>query len=269
MKSIYFITDNEFNNTSKIQRYFFNNNIKIYGNSHSNNDFYLNNLQENVIQSIKNSSVVIVACNYITNNIAIEIGIAIGLGKKINIFTDNVKEYPNLIREMMLIDSNNLTEEILEKILYDIHSNYDQKIVQDSCSSFDKYLNDSDYIYKINAKVFENFVMELVNYTSLKLEKNMNKFGYDFSCSYDNEKMIMEVKKLSKNSKVSINYIQQFFGIMNAMKIEKGIFISNVDFTPTALDFASMLNNRIKLIRFDELFNEIYKNKNYSYITKF
>lgn len=271
MDTIYMISDYENNYINRIYEYLSNYNIKVLGNSHSNNIYYLENIQDNIVQSIDKSSVVIVVCEKITINIALEIGIAIGQGKKIFVFSDKVNDLPFFLKDMTIYQIEDINENMIDKILTSIYENSQKiKLFNSKTDLINKYNDDKELIFKLNSKDFEDLVFQTFIKKNILVNKNMNKFGYDFiSKNKDKSGIIFEVKKLQKNSKVSINYIQQFFGIMNAIKADKGVFISNVEFTPTATDFAKMLEGKVLLITYDEIYNEFFKNINDRNIVEF
>lgn len=261
MKYVYILAENENLINKEIYNILAINNIEVLINVIYRNEKF-SNIKNNTLSAIKQSSAVLVFCNNFTNNFVLELGIAIGLEKEIFIFSDYVNDIPYLLKDHSYINSEVNINNIVAKVLNTI-SNEKQFLIQNNKENIlSVYEKNKNIISQIEGKQFEDLVYELLMKSHSDIRKEFySNIGYDMLISYNKHDIIVEAKKLSKNSKVSINYIQQFFGILNAVKADYGLFVSNVEYTPSAFEFSNLLEGKIRIITFDELYNLLVKNK--------
>lgn len=258
MKTVYIIADNQESISPYIHNSLLRYNIEICANFFPKNEYYKNN--DDVLNLIKRSSVVLVFSDRFTNNMAIEIGIAIALQKKIFIFADYINDIPYLLKDYAVFSSDKNYESYFNNILNELQK-ADKTVVENEHSTLLKlYSENNDIIYQVDAKDFEEMVYQLLITKNKNVTRDIySNHGYDMVLNDAGTEIIIEVKKLNKNSKVSINYIQQFFGILSAIKAEKGIFISNVEYTNSALEFTKMLDGKIELFTFADFYKKFEK----------
>ena len=84
-------------------------------------------------------------------------------------------------------------------------------------------------------------------------------YGFDFVLrNYKNyHKTIVEVKKYSQSSKVSVNTIHQVFGTLNIYEADHALIITTSDFTSSAKDFVSKMNEKVELWNIENLIEQI------------
>jgi HJR/Mrr/RecB family endonuclease len=89
---------------------------------------------------------------------------------------------------------------------------------------------------------FEHNGYEVVN------KKHTNDYGFDFIV-YDSSrnKLLIQVKKRSLSTKISINTVQQLLGAIHAYEASGGILISTSGFTASALSFSEKCNPKIEM----------------------
>jgi hypothetical protein len=73
--------------------------------------------------------------------------------------------------------------------------------------------------------------------------------GYDFAISHydDNHKTLVEVRKQTSSSKVSVVQVRALLGVVYADGADHGIFVSASDFTQSAYEFADRCDPKIEL----------------------
>jgi HJR/Mrr/RecB family endonuclease len=257
MIKAYVITDDEELITSEIINSLINNHIKVLYSSHA--QCKSQNLNIDEISSINECNIVMVFCNKFTNDMAIEIGFAIAFEKKIVVFSDFVTELPSLLNKYAIISSykclksspNNLFEILLDQ------PKFGKKILSNQLLKL--YEKNKEIVNQIDGKDFEEMTYQLlIKFTRNVDREKINNEGYDMILKNDNSDIIIEAKKLNKNSKVTIDYIQQFLGVLNALNKDKGIFISNVEFTRSALEFGNMLDGKIMLYTFNQFYSALH-----------
>ncbi len=212
MKTAYIIADNEESIPAFFRSSLLINCIDIYVNIFPKNEQYKSNYNDDVLNIIKKSSVVLVFCDRFTNNMTIELGMAIALQKKIYIFSDYVNDIPYLLKDYAVLSSNNNYDTYLNNILNEFTKS-DKMLVENTTTSLlQLYVDDNDIVYQVDSKGFEDMVYQLLLTKNKSVERDIyNNYGYDMVLNEGGSEIIIETKKLNKNSKVSINYIQQFF----------------------------------------------------------
>jgi Restriction endonuclease len=257
MKTAYFIADNEESISAYILNSLLNNNIGICASLFQKHDHCKNDHNDDVLTSIRRSKIVLVFCDRFTNNMAVEIGMAIALEKKIFIFSDFVNDIPYVLKDYAIFSSHNNYDSCLDKILHAVNDSGIEETENIPSTLLERYAANNDMIYQVDGKDFEEMVYQLLTANNKSVIRDIySNDGYDMVVNDGNTEFIVEAKKFNKNAKVSLNYIQQFFGILSAIKAEKGLFISNVEYTNSALEFSKMLHGKIELFTFADLYKK-------------
>lgn len=203
-------------------------------------------------------------------NIFLELGYAIGIGKNVLIIADPNIELPSDIRTINYIRLDYISNKFIHDILSYIESiNIKKKKSfakeKNPFQLLDKSIKDVHYLESIDNNEFENIVFEAFVAEDYKIERADSKYdiGYDFIV-YNFKgfaKTVVELKKYSKNSKVSLGKVQQLLGAIISKNANSGILVATTDFTGSAKDFTQRTNlaleTKIHLWKLEDLIREI------------
>jgi len=226
------------------------------------NDPYENNNNIDSLQRyIKKSDVVIAIVNNYSNNVYYEIGYATGLGKQVLIVCSSDVDLPSNLNGLIYFEGSSYNAEVAYKVLdylnKDIKSynNFDlidfdlETIVSVfETNNIDFEQLDYEHFEKIIMKSFENNGYMVVS------KKSAKDYGYDFMIfDKDGNKYLIEVKKRSLGTKISINTVQQLLGAIHAYNAKGGIIISSSGFTDSALNFSEKCIPKIQMWTMEDL----------------
>ena len=108
-----------------------------------------------------------------------------------------------------------------------------------------------DLLDSVDSSEFEALVFDWFQSRGFKTTRSEEslRYGYDFEI-YDKEEntILIEVKKYSKNSRVSVGTINQLLGSMSVRGASKGIIVSSSEFTKSAEVYALCSEKKIYLL---------------------
>ena len=224
-------------------------------------DFVGSNWLDQQSEMLKNASVVIAFLTERRMNTIFEIGVAYGLGKKIILVAD----FPNIpsdLRMVQAIDAraglSEITLEILRQISQLEMSGWNPKseLPQDLRSMLNLRINRPEAFELISSQAFEQAVYnEFANKGfSMELAETLRESGYDMRAKdFSHSTLIIEVKKLNPNSKISIAAIQKLLGVIHAYEANAGLLIFTSSLTNSAREFALRYTSKIILWSMEDL----------------
>lgn len=228
-----------------------------------NNELYSDKTNERMLTELRKSHVIIIIADYLSPDMLVEIGFAVALRKRIILFSNINNNLPSIIRSNVICSERNFGESEIDIIKTELNKIIDRSENNEARSIFDLYTRRTNIVEQISGKDFEDLVYEMFKNAHIKVEKDIySSLAYDMTVQINNEPVVIECKKLAMNSKVSLNYVQQLYGIMSALKIEYGCLVSNVEYTNSAIEFSKMLNDRIKLMTINELYSSLFEYSN-------
>lgn len=222
---------------------------------------------------IKKSKLVIAIISEEDVKTYLELGFALGQGKRVFIFVQYNINLPQELENIAICRFDTRRELIYEvnKILQEeqISKEYtDNKLADED---LDKFMKNSDilmlqeYIESLNAFEFEEIIYRLFKRKGYIVENNSSRYdsGYDLviDAFVEKKRALIEVKKYSKNNKVSIASIQQLGGAMYEYKADKGILITTSDFSSSARRYADTCSLDIELWTLEKMLSFFLEDK--------
>jgi HJR/Mrr/RecB family endonuclease len=199
-----------------------------------------------LLEVIKRASLVIAVIEDPYSSVFLELGYAIGMGKPVVIVADLTGNLPFDLSNIRAIDLRIQADEIATRLLKVI--NELKPKVQLNSSDFPNQLIEmlhlrSDFPEKfeqIPYVVFEEAVQKefFRQGFAVEIARPGADFGFDFRVLCKEKSFLVEVKKSSVNSKVSIEAVQQLLGAIHAYNVPIGLLIGASEFTDSARGFA-------------------------------
>lgn len=185
-----------------------------------------------------------------------ELGYATALGKKVLIISESEFDLPSSLRKYNYIRFDSaISNSIYNVINFLQNTNIEEKSVRDNISNFKELITNfrenSQIIDRVSGSEFEEFIFAYFRNLGVNIHKpnTSTDYGYDFILKDWNgfTKTIVEVKKYNRNSKVSVNTIQQVIGAMNIYEADHAVIITTSEFTASAKEFARSMTKQIEL----------------------
>lgn len=185
-----------------------------------------------------------------------ELGYATALGKKVLIISESEYDLPLSLQKYNYIRfDSGISNSIYSVINFLQNTRIEESSINQSITSFKELIinvkENPQVIDRVSGPDFEKLIFTYFKDTGVNISKsNSSKdYGYDFILSNWEgfTKTVVEVKKYNKNSKVSVNTIQQIIGAMNMYEADHGIIITTSEFTASAREFASSMKRKIEL----------------------
>lgn len=185
-----------------------------------------------------------------------ELGYATALGKKVLIISEAEYDLPISLKKYENIRFySGMSNAIYNIINFLKKTKIEEKYVSENISNFKELITtfkeNSQIIDRISGSDFEGFIFNYFkqNGAFVSRPKTPSDYGYDFILSdwRGVPKTIVEIKKYNRNSKVSVNTIQQVVGAMNIYEADHAIIITTSEFTASAKAFASSMKRKIEL----------------------
>jgi hypothetical protein len=196
-------------------------------------------------EQIKQATLVVAAIGDQRTNVLLDLGYALGMGKAVILIADVSSHLPLDLNGLQAIDYRSATDEIVKGVLRTIEkltevrvseadfpfglegmlrlrSEYPERFERIPYLEFERAVK--------NAFARQGFVVEEVNPAI--------DYGFDFRIKREQDEILVEVKKNSLNSKVSIAAVQQLLGAVHAYEVPKALLICASDFTDSARGFA-------------------------------
>lgn len=223
------------------------------------------NISSSITELINKCSYFICFYSNKNPNITFELGYALGKNKKVIIVAD-YGELPFDMKDLAYINKNMPPFDIASNIISFIETenvrNDDFLKYRDSDDPNVKLLmlsDSKDLLDSIDGSEFEALVFDWFQSRGFKTTKSeeYSRYGYDFEIDDENgETILIEVKKYSQNSRVSVGTINQLLGSMSVRGASKGIIVSSSEFTKSAEVYALCSDKKILLLTPTKLISE-------------
>lgn len=272
MLRVFISHSNSFTNIDFLDRLY--KELKIYDieiiNQHYNY-IYNEDVTGTLLNYIKKSDVFIAIFEYENSTVLLELGYAIGIGKPILITSSTEVELPPHLRNFTFINSNlRNIDRIDEIVLYLEKINKEKKEKE----NFAENLQGADYnrindmltmlvdnpenIQNIDAREFEVLIFEWFKFNGFHPEwaEEKREFGFDFVIQHQGKRILVDVKKFSINSYVSVMKVQQLLGAVHAYHAVGGMIITSSGYTSSARDFAIKCSPKLELFDVKDILTE-------------
>lgn len=185
-----------------------------------------------------------------------ELGYATALGKKVLIISESEFDLPSSLRKYNYIRfDSGISNSMYNVISFLQNTNIEEKQIRNEISNFKDLITtfkeNSQIIDRVSGPEFEDFIFNYFITNGVNVEKPNSSTDYGFDFILRNwkgfSKTIVEVKKYNRNSKVSVNTIQQVVGAMNIYEANHAIIITTSEFTASAKEFANSMTKKIEL----------------------
>ncbi|KMZ55703.1 restriction endonuclease [Dorea sp. D27] len=215
-----------------------------------------NNPETQLFDAIRKCDYFVCIFDNYSPNVMLELGYALGRNKNI-ILVGDYNEIPFDLRNFDYIKRNENISDVLMELNKRIYSS---EILPKEVICYKDYkenilhaLNEQEFLDGLSYRDFEELIYEYlkaqnlpVNYQPLTRDR-----GYHFLLPTMN--CIIEIKKYSKNNKISLSVIRALLGTMVENNMSKGIIISSSGFTQSAINFVQNLKQKIVLLSLDDL----------------
>lgn len=214
------------------------------------------NPETQLFDSIKKCDYFICIFDNYNPNVMLELGYALGRNKDI-ILVGDYNEIPFDLRNFDFIKRN----ENISDVLMELNKRmYSSEILPKEVICYKEYrenilraLNEQEFLDSLSYKDFEELIYEYLKAQNLPVDYQpvSRDRGYDFLLPTMN--CLIEIKKFSKNNKISLSVIRALLGTMVENNMSKGIIISSSGFTQSAINFVQNLEREIVLLSLRDL----------------
>ena len=200
----------------------------------------LSNKEVDAFDPIKKCDFFICIFDRTNTNIMLELGYALGQNKDVILIGD-FGDIPYELRNYLFINKNEDINKVIMQIIEKTMKNKsDKKLKENYCFENKDELvvmKNTELINTMNYKEFEDVIFDYLikKNPSINIIKSKKDTMFDFLIPSLN--CYIDIKKYNNNSKVSLSAIRSFLGLMIENNIKKGIVLSSVEFTLSALDF--------------------------------
>lgn len=276
MLRIFISHSNSFTNFDFLDRLY--KELKVYDIEIINQQYnyiYNEDVTGTLLNYIKKSDVFIAIFDYENSTVLLELGYAIGIGKPILITSSTEVELPPHLRNFSFINSNSRNIDPIDEIVV-----YLEKINKEKKGkeSFIEDLQGADYnkineildmfddnpenMQNIDAHEFELLIFEWFRFNGFYPEwaEEKREYGFDFVIQCKDERILVDVKKFSLNSYVSVMKVQQLLGAVHAYHAAGGMIITSSGYTSSARDFAMKCSPKIELFDVKDILSNRIKN---------
>jgi HJR/Mrr/RecB family endonuclease len=185
-----------------------------------------------------------------------ELGYATALGKKVLIISESEYDLPFPLSKYNYIRfDSGVYNSVYGVINFIEKTKFEENALKGDIANFEDFVSsiqkNSQVIDRVSGLEFEELIFSYFKRIGAMIQKpaSASEYGYDFILTdwKGHSKTIVEVKKYNKNSKVSVNSIQQLLGAMNVYESDHAIIITTSEFTASAKEFAGSLTKEIEL----------------------
>jgi HJR/Mrr/RecB family endonuclease len=224
-------------------------------------------IAEGIQSLIRSADIFVVFFTSGSSNLLFELGYAMGLGKKIVVVSEPNTPLAVDIANLFVIKGNFNSLDVLPRLVQYIEKlqlpTLSKNLVFDSSTDLlNSYKASPNIFDEIHPKDFEDAVFNwfLENGFRAIRTASYNDAGCDFLISnYKNcRRAIVEVKKLSRNSKTPISTVRQLIGSVYSSEADCGILITSSEFTSAAIEMAKKQQKPIELWTMDDLLDKKY-----------
>lgn len=231
-----------------------------------NNDLFLEESKAAPEYLISQADVIIALIKDKTPLVFYELGYASALGKKVLIISESEFDLPKALKNYNYIRfDSGISNAIYHVVNFLERTNIDMKSYKKNISNFNdliiNFRKNSQIIDSVSGRDFEEFLLTYFRKKGIDVVRpsSTSDYGFDFILNDWNgfHKTIVEVKKYNRNSKVSVNTIQQVVGAMNIYEADHAVIITTSEFTASAKEFASSMTKKIELWDMDFLMKNL------------
>jgi Holliday junction resolvase-like predicted endonuclease len=212
---------------------------------------------------IKRASIVIAFLTTPNPNLFYEVGMAVGAGKTVLIVGHELESLPTELRLVPFVSlSGNVeidTTSILDR-LYKLQPEDPRPISHYGTARerLETYASDPDYFDAMPPREIEQLLLEWLEHYGFTVEHAQQPFQYGIDVvlrsHHDSSVIVLEMKKFSRQSRVSIKDVMALFGAATLYKAEKAVLITSSSFTVAALEMAKTSRDpRLFLLTMEDL----------------
>lgn len=148
------------------------------------------------------------------------------------------------------------------------YEDYDEEInaeVSRACVNIFRIINDSEEIYNLSSREFEELVAELFSQQGFAVE--LTPETRDGGCDIIATKnigglpfmLLIECKKYAKRNPVGVSLVRSLLGVQGDRKANKAVLVTTSRFTKSAREFAERQQHLISLMDINDLMEMINK----------
>lgn len=186
-----------------------------------------------------------------------ELGYAAALGKKVLIICDSEFDLPESLRNYNYARFDSTLSNTLYTVINFLQrTTIEENSLKENISTLKDFIQQTKLNPQIIDRVSGAELEELVYNYFVGIGANVERpkstaehYGFDLMLYQweGHKKTLIEVKKYNKNSKVSVNTIQQVVGAINIYNASHAVIITTSEFTASALEYAKIIDRRIEL----------------------
>lgn len=130
-------------------------------------------------------------------------------------------------------------------------------------SACEEIIRNPSYIYNLKPWEFEEFVADVFRNMGFiaDVTQRTRDGGKDIVATFEKGGVLyttyFECKKYAPDRLVGVGIVREFFAVMEKERVDKGVIVTTSHFTRDAIAEAKQLNERVKLIDIDELYELI------------
>lgn len=148
------------------------------------------------------------------------------------------------------------------------YEDYDEEIIAEvsrACVNIFRIINDSEEIYNLSSREFEELVAELFSQQGFAVE--LTPETRDGGCDIIATKnigglpfmLLIECKKYAKRNPVGVSLVRSLLGVQGDRKANKAVLVTTSRFTKSAREFAERQQHLISLMDISDLMEMINK----------
>jgi nucleoside 2-deoxyribosyltransferase len=214
-----------------------------------------------LFEQLKQASVVVAVLADQKPNVLLELGYALGMAKPVILIANVTSNLPFDLAGIEAIDYKTPVREIVSKILRSIEKLYRENRLEEAEFPHDLRgmmrirLEFPEQFERIPYWAFERAISDAFRAAGYETEQADLKtdYGFDFKLKHPDGDLLVEVKKLSPNGRVSIAAVQQLLGAIHAYEAPQALLICTSDFTDSARGFAGRHARELTLWTASEL----------------
>lgn len=217
-------------------------------------------ISSEIISHIHSADLIIALVSKDNPNVMFETGYALGAGKDVLLIAGSETSLPTDVLSLPYVQYRGDTAVVISEIIRRIRSMEQTLIEKPSYTSVDAklktYFSDPEYFESIDPITFETLVEEWFKENGFVVERMplTRDKGYDFSIKTPEDKLILvEAKKLSRQSRVSVQHIRNLLGAVSVVGAAAGVLISPAAFTSAAIALAATSMPKLLLLKIEEL----------------
>ena len=211
-----------------------------------------------LIGEIRNCQAVVAFLDGQSSNVLFECGLALGAGKPLILVSTSMESvWPELASFRVVVGSDPLS--VAREVSYSLERTIETDAftprIGNSALEFLRHA-DPGLLDSMRSSDFEQFIAQVLREVGCTVEEvpSSADIGFDFmSVTPSGRRIPTEVKKTTRNSKLSVGAIQRLVGSAVNAGASEALLVTTAQLTSAARDYARMNPFRVHLIGFDEL----------------